>query len=163
MNAKERKQTASDDYCTSIRQIVIFDGDCAMCSRFVTWSVRRLIVADTGFVASQSEEGQALLRRKELEMDPSTVYLLNADGVLKRSDAILELSKSLRKPYSKLAFFAWVPCWLRDGVYRFVAWIRRWIPFKKITCEIDGPRQRLLLGSNEDHWPEWLKTSANAP
>ena len=161
MNSKERKQADSHDF-TSIRQIVIFDGDCAMCSRFVTWSVQRLRVADTGFVASQSEQGQVLLRRKELEMDPSTVYLLNAEGVLNRSDAILELSKSFRNPYSKLAFFAWVPRWLRDGVYRFVAWIRRWIPSRKITCEIDGPRQRLLLGSNEDHWPEWLRTSANA-
>jgi len=142
----------------AIRQLIVYDGVCGLCNRFVLWSLDHIAEPDTGFVSSQSHIGQQLLKKHKLPTDPSTVYLFSSTGVSERSDAVIQLMYSLRSPYRQLVVLRWIPRAMRDLAYRLVAKIRRWIPSKTTVCGIDHPNQNLLL----DAFPEtvqedWLK------
>lgn len=136
----------------TIRQLIVYDGACGLCNRFVLWSLDHLVEPDTGFVSSQSSLGQQLLKKHKLPTDPSTVYLFFEGGVLERSDAVIQLMYCLRSPYRQLVVLRWVPRRIRNFAYCLVAKIRRWIPSKTAVCEIDHPKQNLLL----DAFPEIL-------
>ena len=130
---------------TEIAQVVIFDGACGLCSRFVRWSLDELKIPNTGFIPSQSTMGGQLLEKLGLPHDPSTVYLVTPTGVFEKSDAVLLLMKSFRAPVRHIAGLKILPKWLRDGTYGMISKIRRILPVKRVACEIDHCRQNLLL------------------
>ncbi len=143
---------------SGIRQVVIFDGHCAMCDGLVRFSLKHLKEPDTGFVASQSPLGQRILEQLGKPASPSTLYVLRPGGiVLDRSDAVLELLQAYRTPFSWMGGLKVFPKSGRDGLYRIIARVRRWIPLKQAACEVDGVHQNLLLDQHEFNCPEWLK------
>lgn len=140
-----------------IRQIVVFDGDCGMCNQFVGWAIRWLRQPDTGFLPSQSENGQRWLAANHREPEPTTLLLVRPDGIYERSDAVLELCAGMRAPVRWLHGLRWIPRSVRNLLYRAVARVRRALPFRKQICQLDGDRQRLLLDNSNANWPQWWR------
>ena len=103
-------------------KIVFFDGNCPMCH---SW-VKRIIRSDPDkifhFAPLDSETAKQLLSPllpayiKEdtlVYYDEGTIYL--------RSDAALRIFKDLGFPYAALSGFKFVPKFMRDNVYRWIA------------------------------------------
>lgn len=62
------------------KPLIVFDGVCILCSRFVRFVVARDPHAKIRFVSAQSPLGQALFRHYDLATDDFETNLLIADG-----------------------------------------------------------------------------------
>lgn len=125
--------------------VLLFDGDCGLCSRGVRFLYARDPRGRLLFCALQSERGRALLRGHGLpEAALDTVVLLDGEGAHVRSTAALRALKLLRWPWPALAAFLVVPRRLRDAVYDFVA--RRRHRVSRAGCVLPEPglRERML-------------------
>ena len=136
-----------------LERLVIFDGNCAFCSRFFRVSVALLEGDNTAFVASGSETGQKILRRLELPNQPSTVYLVKRGGVLEKSSAVLDLYGEFRRPYCWLKALAILPRGFRDWGYDLIARWRRFLPGGNLSrCELSVKQQKFLIGDDNSDW-----------
>lgn len=123
--------------------IVIFDGECNLCNRWVDFAIERDPGRRLRFAASGSEAGRAMVERSGL--DPaSSIYLAEGAKLWDRSTAALRIARVLRFPWCLAYGFILVPRPLRDVAYRLVARNRyRWFG-RRATCrmptEADGGR-----------------------
>jgi predicted DCC family thiol-disulfide oxidoreductase YuxK/uncharacterized membrane protein YphA (DoxX/SURF4 family) len=109
--------------------IILFDGVCGLCNRFVDWILKR----DTGghflFAPLQSNRGRELLTSAGLPADYDDSVVLIRDGIAYRcSTAVLLILKSLGRPWSMAGAFLPLPTHLRDTIYEILA-SRRYIWF----------------------------------
>ncbi|PRO66935.1 thiol-disulfide oxidoreductase DCC family protein [Alkalicoccus urumqiensis] len=122
--------------------ILLFDGECELCDR----SVRSILQLDKKeqfqFASLQSEAGSRLRKETNTE-DIDSVVLLRADGrVFIRSDAALETAALLGWPAKAAAIFKWLPRFVRDPVYNWIAEHRFQLFGKKSVCGIPSKADR---------------------
>jgi len=126
--------------------LVIFDGDCGLCSR----AVRFLHAHDRGqriwFIAGQSPRAAELLRQQgvDAELLQSTLIVWDRKAVFLRSQASCRAAECLAAPWSFLRFFRILPLSWRDAAYKALA-ARRHRLFKPL-CQLPAAslRQRIL-------------------
>lgn len=121
-------------------EIILYDGVCNLCTRWVLFVIRHDPKGRFLFAPSQSETGKRLIEEKGLsELVTRTVVLLQGDRVRKESDAALEIIRQLEAPWKWFYGFKLVPRVLRNGIYRFIAGNRhRWFG-KKPECSVPDP------------------------
>lgn len=127
--------------------IVLFDGECAMCSRSVAWIVRRDPCARFRFAALRSAEGAAELERAQGGRGvPDSIVLIDSGRVLTRSDAVIGIARRLGFPWSVAIIAGVIPRPWRDGLYRWVARNRHSWFGKSAVCLVPTPelRSRML-------------------
>lgn len=122
--------------------VVLFDGVCNVCSR----TVRFLVARDDGtlrFAPLQSEVATDLLREHGLDPDYfDSVVLLEDGDVITKSDAILDISTHLVRPWSFARILRAVPRPLRDLAYDAFAGIRYPVFGWKEECMVPSPELR---------------------
>jgi predicted DCC family thiol-disulfide oxidoreductase YuxK len=92
------------------------------------------------FAPNRSRYGEALCQRLNLVKESeSTIIVVIGDRVLLRSDAVIFISKHLKKPYRYLGLIRVFPRFIRDLGYRVVASIRRLVPLNHLACELLPP------------------------
>jgi predicted DCC family thiol-disulfide oxidoreductase YuxK len=102
--------------------IVIFDGECVMCSRFVRFVLSRDRAGRLRFLAAQTPLGEALYRHFGLKRGDFETYVLLEQGRARvKSDAALRIFALLGWPWSILALGRVAPRFLGDALYDFVA------------------------------------------
>jgi predicted DCC family thiol-disulfide oxidoreductase YuxK len=107
--------------------IVLYDGTCGLCNRFVQFALRHDRRASFRFASLQSPFASAILVRHGLDPeDLNTVYVVvrtpAAERLFSRSDAVLYVLKELRGLWCALAIgFRLIPGRLRDAAYRAIA------------------------------------------
>jgi predicted DCC family thiol-disulfide oxidoreductase YuxK len=129
--------------------IILYDGVCGLCNRFVQFLLKHDKQARLRFASLQSEFAERVLTRHGIDpKDLDTVqvvvnYERPDERVLGRSDAILRAGNELGMPWNVLATIARiVPRALRDVVYFFVARNRYRVFGKYETCMLPDPNQR---------------------
>jgi len=123
--------------------VVLFDGVCGFCNRFVTLALKNDSSGELLFAPNRSRYGQELCQRLSLAKESErTIIVVVDDRVLLRSDAVIFISKHLRKPYSYLGLISVFPRFIRDLGYRAVASIRRLVPVNHLACEVLPPESR---------------------
>jgi predicted DCC family thiol-disulfide oxidoreductase YuxK len=121
--------------------ILLFDGVCNLCDASVQWVIRHDRAAQFRFASLQSPAGRELLARHDLPVDAlETVVLVEGDRHWLRSDAGIEVIRRLGGWWAFLALeLQFLPRFLRDGVYRFIARNRyRWFG-RKDACLVPTP------------------------
>lgn len=111
------------------RPVIVFDGQCVLCSTFAQFILRKDHRARFRLLAAQSELGDALYRHFGLDPVNYETYVLLQDGkAYFRSEASLRILDGLGVPWSLFATSArLVPLALRDAVYNVIARNRlRW-------------------------------------
>ncbi len=112
---------------TAPKAIILFDGVCHFCQGSVRFILDRDAAQRFDFASIQSNIGQALLYRRGLDADLSTIVLLEGGRTYLRSDAVLRIARHLTLPWRLAYVFWWVPRPLRDAVYSYIAQRRyRW-------------------------------------
>jgi predicted DCC family thiol-disulfide oxidoreductase YuxK len=135
--------------------ILLYDGVCGLCNRFVQFILRRDRKAIFRFASLQSAFASRILARHSLnpsELD--TVYVVvNPDAhnpneesdefLLSRSDAALFVLKQLGGAWSVAAFLLeFLPKFFRDSAYNSVARRRYRIFGRSETCPLPGAQDR---------------------
>jgi predicted DCC family thiol-disulfide oxidoreductase YuxK len=116
--------------------VLFFDGNCAFCSKSVQQVVRFDGQERVSFAPLQGE----LAREKGFSgyaaaTNGSMVLLRESDGrVFMHSDALIELARALGGFWQIFRIARFIPRWIRDGVYRWIARNRHRFMGKKSAC-----------------------------
>lgn len=108
--------------------IIIFDGHCALCSKFARFVLRHDHRAKFRLLAAQTPLGQALMRHLDLDPVNFETNVLVEDGrAYFKSDGTLRMFVHLGFPWSICRALRLVPRSLLDALYDLVARNRlRW-------------------------------------
>lgn len=126
--------------------VILFDGVCIFCSRWVRFVVARDRAARFRFTPIQSPYGTRLAQALGIDAaDPDTNAVIHGGVAYFKSDAALTVL-SLLPGWNWVRVLFAVPRPLRDGVYNLVARNRYRIFGKYETCMVPdaGLRKRLM-------------------
>jgi predicted DCC family thiol-disulfide oxidoreductase YuxK len=116
--------------------IIIFDGICNLCNKFVNFIIDRDSKMYFKFATSQSKFGQAIFQKFHLSSIPETIVLIEAGQCYMRSDAVLKVIMRLDGFWPLLHSLKLIPRPIRDAVYSLIARNRyRWMG-KQEVCRI---------------------------
>jgi predicted DCC family thiol-disulfide oxidoreductase YuxK len=129
--------------------ILLYDGVCGLCNRFVQFILRRDPTAIFRFASLQSPLAASILQRHNVNpTDLDTVYVvINHDGatetLLSRSDAVLFVLQQLSKPYrSAAAILRLIPSPLRNWTYNAIARNRYQVCGRHDSCPLPTAANR---------------------
>jgi len=129
------------------RAVVIFDGECVFCNRWVDFLLRFDRHDVFRFAARQTEAGASFMRQAGLpECGVGSIVLAENGAVLLRSAAVLRILALLGFPFSLAAVFRLIPSTPRDFIYEWFARNRlKWFG-RRSTCRLPSvaERQRFL-------------------
>jgi predicted DCC family thiol-disulfide oxidoreductase YuxK len=108
--------------------VVVFDGVCRLCSRWVQFLLRYDRSGRIRFAPMQGQTGRALLQQHGLDPDDPLSFLWVESGRgYRNSDAILRIVDGLGGAWRLLRILRLLPRSLRDAGYRLIARNRyRW-------------------------------------
>ncbi len=119
---------------------VLFDGVCNLCNGTVQFVIKRDRAAIFRFASLQSDYAQRLLRQVNLPANQLYSVIVFEDGVAyQKSDAALRIARHLSGFWRWLYIFRFVPKFIRDGLYNFIATNRYRFFGKQDHCMIPTP------------------------
>lgn len=125
---------------TDDHSIVVFDGDCIVCNRWVKYIISRDPWDRFRFAASGSEAGERLLRAYGvLEAAMFSMILVEGGRIYQRSSAILRIGRQLRGVWPIVWVAVVIPEPVRDWVYDKFAAHRYFFFGRRTACELPGP------------------------
>lgn len=123
--------------------VLLFDGDCVLCSGTVRFILERERDAEIRFVTAQSPAGQAMLGALGLPRDDwESVVFVESGTPRFKSAAFFAVLRHLRFPWPLLRAARIVPRPLRDWLYDRVARNRYDWFGKRDDCFVPAPEQR---------------------
>ncbi len=108
--------------------IIVFDGVCNLCSRWVGLVLAHDRAARFRFAAMQSEPGRRLLALHGLDPeDPLSLLLIDGEAAYTDSEAIIRVLSAFGGAWRLARLARLAPAFVRDPLYRLVARNRyRW-------------------------------------
>lgn len=104
------------------RDVIVFDGECVLCSGFFRFILRFDQTERFQFVVAQSELGQRLYRALDLPTaDFETNLVIVGGNIHERLDAFAAATRALGGVWAILALCRFWPVWAKDGVYKRIA------------------------------------------
>jgi predicted DCC family thiol-disulfide oxidoreductase YuxK len=126
--------------------VILFDGVCIFCSRWVRFVAARDTAARFRFTTIQSDYGARLAQAVGIDADdPDTNAVIHGGVAYFKSDGALTVL-SLLPGWGRVRVLFAVPRFIRDGVYNLVAKNRYRIFGKYDTCIVPdaGLRARVM-------------------
>ena len=123
------------------KKIILFDGVCNLCNSTIQFVIREDKEDIFRFAPLQSELGQRLIQERAINTEKiDSIILIEPDiAYYTKSDAALEIGKSLKRYRTLSRFLMFFPEGLRNFIYDFVARNRyKWYG-KKDACMIRTP------------------------
>jgi predicted DCC family thiol-disulfide oxidoreductase YuxK len=123
--------------------VVIFDGECVFCNRWVDFLLRFDRRDVFRFAARQTEAGASFLRQSGLpDGGVGSIILAEEGAILLRSAAVLRILALLGFPFSLAAVFRLIPNGPRDSIYEWFARNRlKWFG-RHSTCRLPSEAER---------------------
>ena len=101
--------------------ILLFDGVCNYCNRWVNFIIRHDKKKKFRFAALQSEAGKKLLKQYNITEDADSAVLIYLGKVYLKSSTGLHILYHLGGIYSLAFVFIIVPAYIRDYYYDIIA------------------------------------------
>jgi predicted DCC family thiol-disulfide oxidoreductase YuxK len=123
--------------------VVVFDGECSFCNRWVDFLLRFDRRDVFRFAARQTESGALLLRQAGLpEAGVGSIVLIEHGVGQVRSAAVLRMLRLVGLPFSMAAIFSLIPAAPRDRMYDWFARNRlKWFG-RRQTCRLPSQAER---------------------
>jgi predicted DCC family thiol-disulfide oxidoreductase YuxK len=123
--------------------VIVFDGVCVLCSRWVDFILRHDADGRFKLAAMQGAHGRALLARHGLSPDdPASLLLVQDNRGYTDTDAIIRVLQALGPGWRLLgALMVVVPRPIRDVLYRWLARNRYQFFGKRSQCRLPDPAQ----------------------
>ena len=124
--------------------VVIFDGECGLCDRFVSFVLARDRHARFRFAPQQGDWArERLAAHGVVGLAASTVMVLTTDDqLLLRSRAVFHVLAQLPWPWRALVWLRVLPAALTDVVYDQIARRRLRLFGRLETCRLPTPAER---------------------
>lgn len=121
--------------------VIVFDGVCNLCNTAVQSVLKNDKNAYFSFASLQGEFGQKLLKEYNLNSEDFDSFLFLENKVLySKSTAALRVAKKMDYPFKLLYPLIFIPKFIRDGIYSFIANNRyRWFG-KRDSCMMPDPQ-----------------------
>ena len=113
--------------------IVLYDGDCNFCNRWVCFTNSKLQKNEISFIPFNSIKGLEKIEKFQIKNQNSVAYIRD-DIIFFKSRAVLKICKQLQLPYNLLHFITILPTILLDFFYDFIAKRRLKLTPKKQCC-----------------------------
>ena len=120
------------------KKIILFDGVCNLCEQSVQFIIKRDKNDVFRFVALQSQLGQEIVNKIGIDTTKIDSIILYEPRVAYyyKAKAALKIAKDLGGFYSILSLLNFLPTFIKDSVYDFIARNRyKWFG-KKESCMI---------------------------
>ncbi len=104
----------------SSEAIIIFDGECNLCSGSVKFIIERDKKNYFKFISIQNPKALELLNGK-IDISPDSVILLENDKAYIRSRAAIKISARLTWPWKIVSILRILPSFLIDPLYKLIA------------------------------------------
>ncbi|MBV5342097.1 DUF393 domain-containing protein [bacterium] len=132
---KTKKNIAFTDEIKKRQPTVLFDGDCALCTKSVQFLLRHNKSENLTFASLQSGFGKEILSISGFSTSgQDTLLFVQGNEVFSHSTAALKISAHLRFPWFLVEYLLIIPPFIRDFLYRFIARNRyRWFG-KRSVC-----------------------------
>ena len=123
--------------------VIVFDGVCVLCSRWVDFVLRHDRSGRYRLAAMQGQHGRALLRAHGLSADDPASFLLVQDGRGHTdTDAILRVLRGFGGRWRlAAALLRVIPRFCRDRAYRWIARHRYRLFGRHASCRLPEPGQ----------------------
>jgi predicted DCC family thiol-disulfide oxidoreductase YuxK len=127
------------------KKIILFDGVCNLCNSAVQFIIRHDKEDIFRFVALQSDLGQEILAYIGIDSKKIDSIVLYEPGVAYyyKSDAALQIAKSLNGLFSLVIIFKIIPTGIRNYLYDFIAKNRYSWYGKKENCLMPTPELKI--------------------
>lgn len=107
---------------TAGRDLIVFDGECVLCSGFFRFMLRHDRAGRFSFATAQSPLGQSLYQALGLPTDDFETNLVIVDGqVHGHLDAFAVAMRALAWPWRMLAMLRRLPRFIKMPLYRLIA------------------------------------------
>jgi predicted DCC family thiol-disulfide oxidoreductase YuxK len=118
--------------------VIVFDGVCVLCSRWVDFVLRRDLYGRYKFAAMQTASGRALLIEHGIDPDDPLSFLLLEDKKgYTDTDAIVRILRSFGPGWKFIAVLvSIVPRFVRDPLYRWIARNRYRMFGRRAACRV---------------------------
>jgi predicted DCC family thiol-disulfide oxidoreductase YuxK len=118
--------------------VIVFDGVCMLCSRWVDFVLRRDLSGRYKFAAMQTASGRALLLEHGIDPDDPLSFLLLEDKKgYTDTDAIVRILRSFGPGWKFIALLvSIVPRFVRDPLYRWIARNRYRLFGRRAACRV---------------------------
>ncbi|MCF8366854.1 MAG: thiol-disulfide oxidoreductase DCC family protein [Bacteroidales bacterium] len=130
----------------NFQQVVLFDGVCKLCNGFINFIIKADRHQKIRFMALQNPKSKNLLTGlpglKEHYQELSSVVFIDTGMAFVKSDAVLKILAYLPYPWRAMKLFKFLPKYLRDKIYDFIASHRYGWFGKKQQCMV--PSQEVL-------------------
>lgn len=120
--------------------VILFDGVCNLCNRFVDFVIRHDSPGLYQFAALQSDASKRRLSQLPTELrNGDSIVLIEGERLYTESDAVLRIARTLGLPWCLLGVGHVIPKKGRDILYRWVASHRyQWFG-RRDTCRVPTP------------------------
>jgi predicted DCC family thiol-disulfide oxidoreductase YuxK len=119
-------------------RVIVFDGVCVLCSRWVDFVLRRDRDGCYKFAAMQTTSGRKLLIAHGIDPDDPLSFLLLEGGTgYTDTDAIARILRTFGRGWRLVALLvSIVPRFIRDPLYRWIARHRYRLFGRRSTCVV---------------------------
>lgn len=125
--------------------VILYDGDCLLCSRWVKWVVRHDPDGVFRFTAIGSSYGRAMALGLGIDPDnPATNAVTIAGRTYLYSDAAIAIASRL-PGWGWTGLFRLAPKPLRDAFYKMIARNRITWFGRPQACDLPGPEMRARI------------------
>ncbi len=100
---------------------VLYDGDCPFCSHLSNKISSLIVESDISFLPFNSARAIELISNYGIKDIESVIYIDDSDRIFLKANACLILCKFMRFPYNLLYSFRFLPNYLLDLAYNFIA------------------------------------------
>jgi predicted DCC family thiol-disulfide oxidoreductase YuxK len=120
--------------------IIVFDAECILCSANAQFVLRHDRARRFRLASMQNAVGAGLYRRFGIDpSDPESMIVVEGDRLFKDSDAVLAIYAGLGWPWKAFAALRFIPRFLRDPAYRWLARNRYRIFGRRDACWVPSP------------------------
>ncbi|WP_299982440.1 thiol-disulfide oxidoreductase DCC family protein [uncultured Ruegeria sp.] len=129
--------------------LIVFDGECVLCSGFFQFMLRHDRGQRFSFATAQSPLGQLLYSRLNLPTDEYETNLVIIDGkVHQRLDAFAAAMRVLPGAWPVLSLCRFLPELVKNPLYRAIAGNRYALFGRYKTCLVPDPALRSRFASD---------------
>ena len=127
------------------QKIIFFDGDCAMCSRFVRFCLKRDTRQRLRYAPIDGATWNTLIE-KVAPGERETIHVLTDERHLVRTSAVIEILGEIGGWWRMTAAMLWIiPRPIRNIGYRFIAWNRKRVSKITGTCPLPDPDEQACI------------------
>jgi len=124
-------------------RIILFDGVCNLCNRFVNTVMRRDPGGKFKMATLQSEIGQKILHEFGLPRENlNSVILIDNGKIWTKSDAIFRIIRHFKGLWRIASIFIVIPRVISDTAYNMIVWNRYRLFGRSNTCRLPSGEER---------------------